>query len=139
MSSKYLDIEKALVNAYLAVDNTTPTEFPNSNLASGSKTALWARVLNERAVNGPVTLGDAGQDDHRGFLQVDINYPEGKGTGQVLQKADELLSYFKAGLSVSYNGQTVTVLSTSLSPGRVVGGYYRVTVTINYYSRTNRN
>lgn len=139
MSSNYFGIEKALIDAYLSVDNTTPRELPNATIDKSLKTGLWMRVDNERAVSGPVTLGDHGQDDHRGFLQIDVNCPANSGSGQVLQKADELLSYFKAGLAVSYNGQTVTVLSTALSPGRVVGGFYRVTVTINYYSRTNRN
>lgn len=139
MAANYSDIQKALVAAYLSADNTTPTAFPNSELSDTQKTGLWANFHNVRAESSPITLGDKGRDNHPGFLQIDLNYPRNKGDGPLLQKADELLSFFTAGKAFTYNAQKVTVRSTSLSPGRNVGGFYRVSVTVVYYARTERN
>lgn len=138
MAARYTDIEKALINAVLSVDNVTPCGMPAAELDEYPD-GLWLQLFNLRAESSPVTLGDAGEDNHPGVLQIDINYPKGKGTGDVLSKADEFASFFTAGKSLLYNTQEVKVLSSSLSPGRYVGGYYRVSLSINYYARTTRS
>lgn len=138
MPANYTDIEKALYAALKSVDATTPCGFPGAELDSYPD-GLWLQVFNMRAESGPVTLGDAGEDNHPGILQVDINYPKGQGTGNILAKGDELAAFFTAGKTLSYNTQEVKVLSSSLSSGRYVGGYYRVSLTINYYARTTRS
>lgn len=140
MAANYTDIEKALIAAVLSVDNTTPIGYPNRPLPDADKPAdgLWLQLSNMRAQSSPVTLGDVGEDNHPGFLQIDCNYPQNKGSKQVLAKADEFAAFFTAGRSLSYNAQAVKVLSCSVGPGRDVGGYYRVSVTVNYYARTTR-
>lgn len=138
MATNYLDIERALVTAAKAVDNVTPMGHPNDPLEVTGQ-GLWLQLHNLRVESNPVTLGDFGEDNHPGILQIDINYPQNKGAGIPLQKADEFASYFKAGLRIESNGQQVTVLSSSLSPSRYVGGYYRISVDVKYYSRTTRN
>ena len=139
MPANYTDIEKALIAAVLAVDNTTPIGYPNNELADEDKgNGLWLQLHNMRAQSAPVTLGDNGEDNHPGFLQIDINYPQNKGSKQVLEKADIFAAFFTAGKSLLYNTQVVKVLSCSLSPGRYVGGYYRISLTINYYARATR-
>lgn len=138
--SNYLDIEKTLIKAYQAVGTTIPTGYPGVELADDDKPDdLWAHIHNVRTDSAPVTLGDAGEDNHNGFLQIDLNYPKGKGSGDLLAKADELATAFPAGRTLTYNGQEVKVLSSALGPGRYVGGYYRISLTINYYARTPRN
>lgn len=137
MASNYINIEKALIKAVRQVDNTTPMGYPNDELED-KPDGLWLQLHNLRSTSVPVTLGDVGEDNHPGLLQIDINYPQNKGSKQVLLKADEFASFFTAGKSLSYNAQEVKVLSSSLSPGRYVGGYYRVSLTVNYYARTTR-
>lgn len=137
MASNYITIEKALIKAVRQVDNTTPMGYPNDELED-KPDGLWLQLHNLRSTSVPVTLGDVGEDNHPGLLQIDINYPQNKGSKQVLLKADEFASFFTAGKSLSYNAQEVKVLSSSLSPGRYVGGYYRVSLTVNYYARTTR-
>ena len=139
MPSNYSDIEKALVAAAISVDGITPTGYPNVELTDSEKGGgLWIQLHNMRSESVPATLGDAGEDDHRGFLQIDINYPQHKGSGPALSKADEFSSFFVAGKALMYNSQEVRVLSSSLSSGRYVGGYYRLSLTVNYYARTAR-
>ena len=139
MTSNYIGIEKALIAGVRAVDNTTPMGYPNSELAEADKPdGLWLQIHNLRAQSTPVTLGDKGEDNHPGFIQIDINYPANKGTKAILNKADAFIAFFTAGKALSYNGQYVIVQSCSVTPGRYVGGYYRISVTVNYYARTTR-
>lgn len=138
MPANFTAIEQALITAVQSVDNVTPCGMPGAELAEYPD-GLWLQLFNMRADSTPVTLGDAGEDNHAGFLQIDINYPKGQGTGDVLGKADEFASFFTAGKSLLYNTQEVKVISCSLSSGRYVGGYYRVSLTVNYYARTTRS
>lgn len=138
MAANYTGIEKAIFKALQSVDSVTPCGFPGAELEAYPE-GLWLQLFNMRAESAPITLGDKGEDNHPGVLQIDINYPKGHGTGHVLQKADELAAFFTAGKSLSYNTQEVKVQSSSLSSGRYVGGYYRVSLTINYYARTTRS
>ena len=137
MATNYIEIEKALIAAAKAVDNTTPMGHPNDPLENPGP-ALWLQLHNLRVESLPATLGTQGEDNHPGILQIDINYPQNKGAGIPLQKADEIASYFTAGKRLESNGQQVIVKSTTLSPARYVGGYYRISVDVNYYSRTMR-
>jgi len=138
--SRYLDIEKALIQAYTVLPDNPPTSYPASNLNDADRpNALWVQLTNVRGDSGPVTLGAAGEDNHNGFLQIDINAPRDSGTAVALEKADFYASSFTSGTRLVYNGQEVIVLSTSLSSGRIVGGYYRLSLTINYYARTTRS
>lgn len=140
MAANYTEIEKALVAAVNTVDASTPRGYPNKPLPDDDKPdGLWLQLHNMRSESTPVTLGDAGEDNHPGFLQVDINYPQNKGSKQVLAKADTIAAFFTAGKTLSYNAQEVKVLLCSVGPGRDVGGYYRVSVTVNYYARTTRS
>ena len=138
MAANYTDIEKALIGAVRSADATTPRGYPNEELED-KPDGLWLQIHNMRSESTPVTLGDAGEDNHPGFLQIDINYPQNKGSKEVLAKADTIAAFFTAGKSLSYNSQEVKVLSCSVTPGRYVGGYYRVSVTVNYYARTTRS
>lgn len=139
MADNYTDIEKALIAAYRTFDSTTPCGYPNAPLADEDKPdGLWVQLHNIRASSSPVTIGASGEDDHPGFMQVDFNYPVNKGTGALYAKADALAAAFPAGRPLLSNGQYVHVTRTSLGPGRVVGGYYRVNLDIYYYARTSR-
>lgn len=137
MASNYLEIEKALIAAVESVDSVTPLGHPNKELKTIPE-GLYLQLNNMRALSEPVTLGDEGEDQHLGYLQIDINYPKDKGTKDVLEKADEFSSFFTSGKSLLYNQQEVKVLSCSLGAGRYVGGYYRISLTVNYYARTTR-
>jgi hypothetical protein len=138
MAANYTDIEKALVAAVAVVDSTTPRGYPDDPLKSPPD-GLWLQLHNLRSRSLPVTLGDKGEDNHPGILQIDVNYPVNKGSKQVLAKADELAAYFTAGKALTYSAQDVKILSCSLSPGRSVDGYYRVSLSVNYYARTTRS
>ena len=137
MPANYTDIEKLLIDAAISVDAVTPMGYPN-NLLKDPPDGLWLQLHNIRGESSPATLGDAGEDNHPGLFQIDINYPQNNGSGVVLAKADEFAAFFTSGKSLLYNTQTVKVLSSTLDPARYVGGYYRLSFTVKYYARTIR-
>ena len=140
MGANFYGAERTLIYAVSRVDAVLPRSYPNRPLPDQNKPdGLWLNLYNFRGATEPVTLGDAGEDENNGFFQIDLNYPQNKGSKEILEKADEFARFFTAGKSLSFNDQKVKILSTSLSPGREVGGYYRVSLTINYYTRTMRN
>lgn len=141
MATHYIDIEKALIQAFRATNlEETPTSYPDVVLSEDQKPdGLWFALHNMRSESTPVTLGDKGEDNHPGFLQIDINYPDGKGSSFVLTEAGRIAAEFPSGRTLIYNSQKVRITSSSLSPGRLVGGYYQVVLTIYYYSRSTRN
>lgn len=138
MASNFTDIEIALIQAVETLDAATPKGYPNKQLKDPPN-SLWLAMHNMRANSRPVTLGDAGEDNHDGIFQIDINVPESEGSGNATNKADVFASFFTAGRALVYNGQNVRVISSSLSPGRYVGGYYRLSLNVRYYARTVRS
>ena len=138
--SNFLEIEKALIAGYEAVGTLVATAYPGKELTDADKPDdLWCHLHNIRADTDVFTLGGDGMDNNIGFMQIDVNYPKNKGSGAALAKADELATAFSAGTVLTYNTQNVRVIKTSLGPGRDIGGYYRISLTVNYYAFTQRN
>lgn len=98
----------------------------------------WAALNNLRAGADVASLGVGGQDEHTGVLQIDVNVPEGTGTGELLADADTLRAHFVAGRSFTYQTQTVRVRRADVSAVRRVDGWLRVSVSITYSAFTIR-
>lgn len=142
MTAKYTDIEKALVNA--VKDLLLPDaaiEYDGFLLSEEEKPsdAIWYAIHNLRAPSTAATVGSAGEDNHPGIFQVDLNITTGKGTGDLTEEGDRLASAFPSGTELTYNGQKVKITGTSLSPSRYVSKYTRISLSILYYARTWRN
>ncbi len=114
MSTVLVDINAALITAYKAVGLGLPTAYELRDFTPQASQP-WAKVTNLDAGRSPDTLGDEGQDEHRGVFQVDVYVPENDGTARILGYAESLLSYFKAGRRFTYNGQNVRVRYSSPS------------------------
>ncbi len=84
------------------------------------------------------SLGAGGADEQRGFAQIDLNYPQGDGVADIGAKAVAIGIVFKAGARFAYSGQEVVILSCGCSEGRIVNGYYRVSITIQFYAHITR-
>lgn len=135
----YLEIETALINGVSALlPDGALISYPDSELTDKGD-GIWYALHNLRGQSSPVTMGNKGEDNHPGIFQIDVNAPKGSGSGMVLGEVDKLVPLLPAGKAFTANGQTVKLLGTSVSPGRTVGGYYRVSITLSYYSRSVRN
>ncbi len=113
-----------LANAPVERINTSLETYPD----------LWLKFNIARGNTLPVTLGLMGDDNHTGFMQLDINVPYGTGSGQAVQLAAKVKQFYRAGKRFG----PAVVASSSVSSGRFVGSWYRVSVTVFYYSRIAR-
>ena len=124
MSSK---VRSALIKAvvdlnaanwnYTIVGENSP-EAPNHN-------EPWLGLNYIPDIPDVATLGDGGEDDIRGILQVDVFLPLGKGEKQALDVADSFRSYFTAGRRLSYSGQEVVIVGCGRSSGFVSDNFFR--------------
>lgn len=133
------EIEKALIASVRSLSIPelagVKIEEPNTTLEEAVKASLWLKASIVRGETVPITLGVTGEDDHNGFLQVDVNVPVNTGVGLVSTIAGKVKQAYPAGKKI---GSTV-VARSSVTSGRVVGGWYRLSVTIYFYSRIARN
>lgn len=100
--------------------------------------AAWAIVTFLPAQAEVATLGDAGQDELNGLLQVDLNYPMGSGEKDASDKFEAIRALFKPGASFTYSGQVVRIRSCGRTHGRVVNNFFRITASIFFYAYINR-
>lgn len=116
-----------------------PLAVENAKFEKPSDGSPWAAahiLYNQPSV---ATLGAEGEDAHDGIVQIDLNYPLGKGEAAVRAKADQVTSFFRAGRRLPYQGVYATVASCGRSRGREVDGWYRVSMTITWFARVPRN
>lgn len=130
-------IKSTLVNAYITGGFRLPTAYEN-RIFKPDNTKPWASIFIVPNQPTVATLGDAGTDNHDGFLQIDLNYPAGQGDGEILAKVDEIRAHFTAGKYFTLDNQTVVISSCGRSQGRDVNGMYQINITINWYARTAR-
>jgi len=98
----------------------------------------WASVFFVPDKPRPLTLGPGGMDEVVGFLQIDLNFPPNSGDQAVQAMAGALEEAFTTGSRLSYGGVDVTVRSSGRSPGGLVGSFWRMPVTVQFYSQYGR-
>lgn len=129
---------KAFLDSVNSRDYCEVVQEPNTALTN-PPSALWLALHLLPTLSEPVTLGENGEDNHEGLFQIDINYPLNSGLGEVLLMADRIAKDYVAGTTLTYNGSQVKIMGSSLSPGRVAGGFYKASLTIRYYARSIRS
>ena len=133
------EVESALVTAYQEVNLGLPTAFPNRKFVPPTDGALWAGVSFAFAQPTVATLGTGGEDETRGFMQVDFNIPIGAGRNLTNEASTALQNFFTAGRKLVYGGTQVDILSCGKNGGFDSGKFYKVPNTITFYARHNRN
>lgn len=139
MSQAQSNIRSALMAAYDAANTGLDTAYPNRPFDQPSADMPWAQLFVLTSSSEPETLGDKGEDYHSGILQVNLNFPVGKGEGAVLQLVDELFTHFQAGQRSIHNGQEVIFRGASRNGGRVVNGWWQVIVSVSWYALAPRS
>jgi hypothetical protein len=132
--------KSALVQGYLdaMAPAVPPTEYENMPFETPHDAPLWISLSFLPVSSRAATIGVGGEDEDIGLLQIDINVPTGRSEKDLIQTADKLRSYFTAGRHLVYNGFTVVVRSRVLSPSRKVDVWHRRSLTVTFYSRSNR-
>lgn len=132
-------IQSALAQAFLATGLFPETNIQQENVefeaVSGEP---WAALYFFPGQPTVATLGQHGDDRFDGFLQIDVNFPTNSGAGAALAMGDSLRTTFTAGARLSYSGQEVVIVNCGCSQGRIVNGFYRVSVTVVFYAFVTR-
>ena len=130
-------IDSALLSSFDAGSFGLPIASENRPYDPQPGTA-WAQLFVVHAQPSIATMGSGGQDEITGFLQVNLNYPEGSGGGAAKQKATAIRDYFTAGTKHSYGGVDVYIANAGRSASFNIDSWYRLVVTINWYTRLTR-
>lgn len=85
----------------------------------------------------PTTAAGSGSVQRdEGIFQVTVVHPFGKGSGAARELADAVVSRFKRGTSLTFGGATVVILKSWQAGGVPSDGWYRVPVSIRYFSHS---
>lgn len=90
----------------------------------------------------PVTqssLGVDGCDLHYGIYQININYPQGKGTTALKTMADTLNAVFYNGAIFTEGAVKLRIYNVSIERINVAGGYAIMPLTIEYNTHIERS
>lgn len=131
----------ALVNEFntLFPELAGKVKYENKEFSPPVGTSLWASLAYVDADQRPITMGTGGEDEIRGFLQIDFNVPYGKGEGDLLAAINKATRHFRAGLAPAFEDEAAEVYRSATSLGRQVDTWWRKTVTVFFYSRVFRD
>jgi len=124
-------IDAALIQEF--IDNNFSLPMAHENLpyepVSGTAYADLRVIPNDITV-----LSYNNSDDTDGVFRILLNYPADTGAVAAKLKADEIMTAFKNGTRLNYNGQQVFITKVSRNTGEVLDGWYRLPVFIYYYA-----
>jgi len=130
-------IDSALIQAF--VDGGFSLAYTTENVAyeptAGTPWAELYIIQNQPSVG---SLGPGGYDDTDGFMQINLNYPQGVGAGAAKQKATDIRDYFLAGTRFTYSGQELVIFSCGRGPARNVDSWYQIPITVFWRSWVSR-
>lgn len=128
-------INAALVSAFLASDvmprartafeGVTFTPIPGQS---------WARLTNMPTRRDKFGLLPTDSSEATGILQVDLFWPKGSGTGEILAAADQLMASFVPHTSITYQDLRVKLRRVERSQIRTDDVWQSVSVSIYYWA-----
>lgn len=135
-------VRKAFVihveNIAAGLPGNPPVSWPNKTFKPPGGLP-WLQFNWIPAGRRAVTLGDQGEDELVGIVQIDINTPQGDGDAVMENLLSLLEEEFIAGQVVIHDGQPATIESCSRLPSRNVDPFYRSSLSVNYYARVTRS
>lgn len=130
--SSLIDIKSALESAVLTMTPALDTVFENTSYSPKVDVPFqYVTISLTKPVDS--TIGDI-QHREEGYLQIDLLYPKGKGTGDAMRRADLVRNKFKRGTVLSKNGINVVIYATPDIANYTDGDRFVVTVKVYFYS-----
>lgn len=132
------DIRKPLIDAIAPIivgysvpaENQTFTPPTNQN---------WIAIKFDYGDSLVFTLGDDGQDERDGFMQVDFNWLPGKLDGEMHGLIEQIDAVFKIGATfISAGGVVTRIAGKRLSGGFRGGNYFVTPLRIFFTTHSNR-
>lgn len=133
-----INSDGALVQAYIDAGLGLSTAYEGQHFEPPTDGSAWAQVTILPAAFDVISLGAGGMDQETGIMQIDFNVAPGTGRATLISYAETMRNAFIAGRSFSRSGQTVRVINTERTPTRLVDGWLRLSVSINWESETTR-
>lgn len=134
-----LNIQNALVQGFIDGAFNLNTAYDNNIDFEPQANTPWCEFRFVPNQPEPRTLGDTGEDEFTGVVNVILNYPQNSGIGETMEKADQLKAHFKPGKVFTDDGQSVRVTRCGLSRGGTnEAGFYQSVFTINWRSLAPR-
>ena len=130
------DIKKAVVNAFKQQLEGVKVSWPNVKFTPPE--GLWCRFFYNEASDTPVTCGAGGENELRGFVQVDINVKTNSGEKEQTDLMSSLEAHFTSGRVMALEGASATVTGNVRGPSRVEGSSWTIPLTIYFKARYQR-
>lgn len=121
-----------------ALDANVKVAWPNKAITPPTS-SRWFSVSYFAGKTAARTLGPQGDNEVRGFVQVDVNVPTNSGDKEQNDALTALEAWFTEGRRVTLNGQTVTITSSERSNGRNAESCWRISLSIYFYATYQRN
>lgn len=126
-------VRSALVQAFEDGAFNLTTVYQNRNNFEPQTDQAWCEFRFLPNEPEPRTLGDQGEDEFTGVVNVILNYPLNSGIGDTMEKADQIKAAFKPGQRFIHDGQSVAVTRSGLARGGETGdGFYQSVFTISW-------
>lgn len=137
MMAAITEINQILVKAVQDGSFGLDIAFENIKFNPKGKTAYIA-LFNLRSPTIMAELGPMGCDLHTGIMQIDVNYEQGGGIDELLEKADAINAIFKNGATFAGANENVNITNVSALPAVISRGWATVSMTIEYYVFSQR-
>lgn len=120
------EVTESLRAAAIAAVGGVPIKWANYDFVP-PETGKWAAVDFLPGSRVASTLGDDGDDESIGILQISMHYPRNTGDVEVTADSDHFAAIFPAGKAFTHDGQTVAVSNTAHPhPGAYSERWWRV-------------
>lgn len=134
MTSALMKSVRAVNIAFL---EELPVRWPNVDITPPNESPYLSVDLlpNPSRV---VTLGNQGEDEHTGILQIGLFYPIQQGNGDIAAAEVVLRDFYVPGVFFSHEGQTVQVTQFGVTPAKKDGSVFKCFASVYYMARTQR-
>lgn len=99
----------------------------------------WAKVTILPAASVGGTVGHGGFDQETGILQIDINIPQNVGEFDMVPWHTKSRVFFHKGRTFTFEAHSVLVIGNEMSQGRLVEGFFRKSISVEYRSPIKRH
>lgn len=132
-------VQQAFISQLAAAFPTWATRiaWENKNF-SATQGQAWMAFHFVPAGESIDTLSVDGLDRVDGFVQIDVNYPQGIGEGESRKTINALRTCFKPGY-LTYGGQSVLILSRSRAGGMTSDGFFKIPFTVRWRAQITRS
>lgn len=112
-----------------------PTNFENGDFTTPADGSAFQSVFMLFARPENPSIGEAVHTRYRGFCQITLDFPPGKGAGPAERAGEAIRDAFPYGSTLTADGVTSVVAGTpDVGDGSEVGNRWQVVVKIVFYA-----